>query len=354
MNKKNSTPVKVKEDEQQLSLALSFFKLPAESEHVNFFDSFEALPLFTSPKHHLIKRGDNNLAQFILKETDFNKLSCFLKIQPATLVDPQNKESQKSFFPYTAEAKIKSAIFKIASETINLELGEEGRVTLLTSINKISNVLQKANGTKKSPYNHTQIKHSLNCLTDTRYELVSEDARQETIKFSIFENFKSTKIKGNTTISITFNEFISKSILATTWRRINFPCLVRSQNPEMLSIYTLLYSRWTFANMNQSFNIKYSTLKKRTSIKQYSRERDTMNALESILELMKDIISRVERVNLVYDVDKNSGRKNLVDFTFHLFATESFINEQISNNAHHKALDKSMNTEPNRLNYLNE
>lgn len=257
----------------------------------------------------------------------FKKQTMSMKITPA-LLEVENGKS-KAFYPSTREEIIEDVLRKFATDSNRNEFLDD-RLSVKFSLYDLWKELRKI----KHPYDYNQIKESLNILSKTNIEIVSENTKL-TFSSNMFETFGIADYNDNTQIEydenyskkviyfVRFNSLVSESVKNKTWRVINYEqCMSYKKNISRW-LHKRISNMFLNARLEIPYNILLSTIIRDSGMTEYKQLRDSKRQIISCLEEMIKVgsIDRYE-VETIFDEHKTT---KILDVKFLLYISESFF-----------------------------
>ena len=261
------------------------------------------------------------------REFVFKKQTMSMKITPA-LLEVENGKS-KAFYPSTREEIIEDVLRKFATDSNRNEFLDD-RLSVKFSLYDLWKELRKI----KHPYDYNQIKESLNILSKTNIEIVSENTKL-TFSSNMFETFGIADYNDNTQIEydenyskkviyfVRFNSLVSESVKNKTWRVINYEqCMSYKKNISRW-LHKRISNMFLNARLEIPYNILLSTIIRDSGMTEYKQLRDSKRQIISCLEEMIKVgsIDRYE-VETIFDEHKTT---KILDVKFLLYISESFF-----------------------------
>ena len=261
------------------------------------------------------------------REFVFKKQTMSMKITPA-LLEVENGKS-KAFYPSTREEIIEDVLRKFATDSNRNEFLDD-RLSVKFSLYDLWKELRKI----KHPYDYSQIKESLNILSKTNIEIVSENTKL-TFSSNMFETFGIADYNDNTQIEydenyskkviyfVRFNSLVSESVKNKTWRVINYEqCMSYKKNISRW-LHKRISNMFLNARLEIPYNILLSTIIRDSGMTEYKQLRDSKRQIISCLEEMIKVgsIDRYE-VETIFDEHKTT---KILDVKFLLYISESFF-----------------------------
>ena len=261
------------------------------------------------------------------REFVFKKQTMSMKITPA-LLEVENGKS-KAFYPSTREEIIEDVLRKFATDSNRNEFLDD-RLSVKFSLYDLWKELRKI----KHPYDYNQIQESLNILSQTNIEIVSENTKL-TFSSNMFETFGIADYNDNTQIEydenyskkviyfVRFNSLVSESVKNKTWRVINYEqCMSYKKNISRW-LHKRISNMFLNARLEIPYNILLSTIIRDSGMTEYKQLRDSKRQIISCLEEMIKVgsIDRYE-VETIFDEHKTT---KILDVKFLLYISESFF-----------------------------
>lgn len=122
-----------------------------------------------------------------------------------------------------------------------------------------------------------------------------------------------------------FHPLVTQSIDQVTYRQFNYRRLMRCKTQLARWLISQLVLKYTQAAMLNSFDMRYSTIKRDSALLSgYGRERDAVAALDSAWAELKSLSA----LSLVEKVEQRGLRSKLLDVVYTLHPTSQFTAEQ--------------------------
>jgi hypothetical protein len=122
-----------------------------------------------------------------------------------------------------------------------------------------------------------------------------------------------------------FHPLVTQSIDQVTYRQFNYQRLMSCNTQLARWLISQLVLKYTQAAMLNSFEMRYSTVKRNSALLNgYGRERDAVAALDAAWEELKILGA----LSLIKKAEQRGARSKLEDVTYTLFPTNHFAAEQ--------------------------
>lgn len=253
-------------------------------------------------------------------------------------------------FPGVREETIEFIMFKLAVErgmfTVDGEdhSASTDNFTLFTSVYEIQQELKKRFGASSDSLSYAQVREALEVLQETTYHLRCP-ATDTDLKFQLLSEFgQMPKAKEgnaqNATLYIRFNAMVAKSILAKSWRAINYESVLKDEVYLSRWLRKMLGLKFTYAAANTTFNIKLTSLINLSGLTPSSALRDNLAYVKRVLASL-DIVSRVV-ITPQRSTNSATRRKVLSDALIVIYPSPSFVTEQIKSNSHTQKLARAV------------
>lgn len=122
-----------------------------------------------------------------------------------------------------------------------------------------------------------------------------------------------------------FHPLVTQSIDQVTYRQFNYQRLMRCNTQLARWLVSQLVLKYTQAAMLNSFEMRYSTIKRDSSLlNNYKLERQAVAALDDAWEELRS----VGALSVVKKAEQRGARNKLEDVTYTLFPTSQFVAEQ--------------------------
>lgn len=359
MDKKKSLRTKYTLPAQPEQLEL--FRL-TEVPYTNAFEFYEGIPRFLvgGDKSKYIKpdgsvgviqRNEDGTALPIKKIYEYRGKAYNLTLSPAVIEQSDGKF--KAFFPGIREEIIEFIVFKLAIEQGYFFNGENisakgtDNYVVFTSVYKIQQELKKRHGKKYPSYNHSQITEAIEILSGVDISLKGESNKDSYnlspfLEVGVF-NKEDAHIgdKGrDTTIYIKLNSLIGRDILAKKWKQIPYDDVLQDDSYLSRWFRKLLATRFVYADLTKSYNIKLSTIINTSGISPYDDIRKNLSYVKKTLENL-DIVSRV-KIEKEETLNPETNRKKISDALINIYPSRKFVSEMLHSNAQHKRIETAL------------
>ncbi len=158
-------------------------------------------------------------------------------------------------------------------------------------------------------------------------------------------NYKKRKSDPDAKWFVQFHSLVTDSINQITYRQFNYQRLMKCSSQLARWIISQLVLKYTQASVTNSFQIKFSTIKRDSVLLNgYSRERDALIAVDQAWDEVKSLGA----ISLIEKVDERGPRGRVIDVTYTLFPTGEFAREQkAANRRRINAIENSLSTQDN-------
>lgn len=188
------------------------------------------------------------------------------------------------------------------------------------------------------------MREALEVLQETTYHLRCP-ATDTDLKFQLLSEFgqmprPKDRTPQNATLYIRFNAMVAKSILAKSWRAINYESVLKDEVYLSRWLRKMLSLKFTYAAKDATFNIKLTSLINLSGLTPSPSLRDNLAYVKRVLAGL-DIVARVV-ITPQRRTNPTTHRKVLSDALIVIYPSPSFVTEQIKSNNHTKKLGRAV------------
>lgn len=329
-------PTEPEFDNPQLNLFQTFLCNTDEQRErlSNAIDLWDSVPRYSFSRQAMSKDRidgrflEDNTAMFQYRGRTYRRT-----IFPARVTDLDGKK--RDFYPSATEELVEDALRKLAIEQHAGYFDKPNyRSGVVFSLYALREEL-KRRGHARS---YQQIVLALNVLSGSIIEIACQDpekgeavTRSAYLPSLVAVSRKRLRDDPKARWAVQFHPFVTGSIDKVTYRQYNYDRMMSHSTQLARWLHKQLVLKYTFANHMQSFETRYSTIKRDSGLlDSYSRERDAIDALETAFRDLQaedeqknrpSIISRYTRT------DVTGPRKKLLDAVFTIWPSIDFVRE---------------------------
>ncbi len=338
-------------DDKQLGLFAPFFANSDDERQKlsNLIEFWDRIPRYSISRQAMSRMRDSN-GNLPLLEVEFRygKESFSATISPALVKEKKiNKDTkqveyvQTSYYPSANEELIEEVLRKLAADQFQGTYDKESQSAGVNfTLYQIREELRATGHTRS----FDEIKLSLDILSSSVITFKGEGMLRGAglhvmaRKSSYLTDFisverKDLDIDPNLKWSTKFHPLVSRSINALAYRQFNYGSLMSLKQQLARWIYRYLLDNYTFANHINSFEMRFSTIKRDSNIlNYYKRDRDSQDICQSSIEELKS-----NGVLREYTSQNELGNKGkIIDIVYTFMPSEDFIDDQKRANARKK------------------
>ncbi|BDC53201.1 hypothetical protein F183_A55160 (plasmid) [Bryobacterales bacterium F-183] len=246
-------------------------------------------------------------------------------ISPARVRDVDGK--QMDFYPSANEELVEDALRKLATDQSSGFFDKPNyRSGVVFTLYALREELAKRGHTRS----YQEIVLALNILAKSIIEIRSVGEKGEVLAISpylqslVAVSRNALKNDPKAKWAVQFHPFVTGSIDQVTYRQFNYHLMMSHKTQLARWLHKQLVLKYTFAELSKSFEMRYSTIKRDSSLLNgYNRERAAIDALETAFQDLQsqDILSGYERK------DVTGARKKLLDVVFKIWPSSAFVKE---------------------------
>ena len=318
---------------KQLDLFQSFVEND-QGDHSNLIDLWDAVPKF-----HMDKRKQNTLRNpdgflptyrhnFVHKGRAYE-----VKISPARI---ETAKGEKEYYPGTREELVEDALRKIATIKNNAYLkGTRSGVSF--SLYQLRQELAETGHT----FSFQELQESLEIMSNCSISIESivNDEHRMKLRTSILPNLISVTRethKDSWAKSKWYADFaalVTESIHNNTFRQYNYKQMMTFSSQLERWLYKRLANNYVQASLENSYNIKLSSIERDSGLLQLKQLRHRMRKLNDVLDKMVE-----SNVLLSYEANPVKEKRKLLDVHYALHPHPEFIAEVKAANLRSKRL----------------
>lgn len=329
---KRKKPVNLPSEEsfknQQLDLFQSFLCNTEEERDrlSNTIDLWDSIPRYAISRQEMNKRRTKEgFLDLLSVDFQYKGQGLTALIQPARVRDADG--TTLDFYPSASEELVEDALRKIATEYYRGFFDKPNfRSGVVFSLYALRQELQRRGHTRS----YQEIVRSLTILSGSVIELRSQDGREGEgfARSPYFPALAAVSRKRldddpNARWMVQFHPLVTQSIDALAYRQFNYDQMMKLSSQLARWLHKQLSLKYTFANQINSFETRYSTVKRDSQLLRYRRERDNVAALDDALqELAEDrIIAGCRREEIT------GARGKIEDVKYTITPSKQFITE---------------------------
>jgi hypothetical protein len=315
---------------QQLSLFQTFLaNSPAEREALsNVVDLWDSIPRYAISRSLMSSlRTDKGFLDVIEIPFNYRGRPLVALIHPARI---QGKNGQRvSYYPGAREELVEHALRKISVEQSAGFFDKEGfRSGARFSLHRLRKELEE----QGHGLRYDELVDALDILSLSALEIVATDgagdaAFARSTYLPALSGVRRKEYEANREAKwvAQFHPLLTQSIDQVTYRQFNYERLMQCSTQLARWLSVLLVLKYTQAATVNSFDIRFSTVKRDSAmLKGYARSRDAVAAVDDALEELITLGTRRE----VKRSERRGIRAKLEDVTYTLFPTREFAAEQ--------------------------
>ena len=294
----------------------------------NTMELWDSIPKFSVSRQAQNKLRSPN-GNLTLWKHDFlyRKKPLRVVIQPAKIeeMDASGKLIEKEYYPSASEELIEDALRKLASNQSSGYFHQSDyRSGVVFSLHMLREELAQR-GHSKSYY---EITMSLQILAKSIIEIHASDDSEDGFAASAYlpalagVNRKTFESNPDAKWVAQFHPLITQSIERINYRQYNYQQMMSNTSQLARWLNKLLINKYTYAELGNSFKLKYSTIKRDSALlNSYERNRDGIDAAD---KAFKELIKN----HVVMEIDKQVElgiRNKILDAEYVILPTREFI-----------------------------
>ena len=307
----------------------------------NTFDLWDSVPRYSVSRQAMDK--ERKARGFLdLMEIDFQYRGTPLQaiIQPARVREKKDGAT-KDYYPSANEELIEDALRKIAAEQNHGYFDKHNyRSGVVFTLHMLREELKRRGHTRS----YQQIVLSLNILARSTIEIRTVDGKGGE-GFTVSSYFSGLSAVSKTKLSddpqakwiVQFHPLVTQAIDALTYRQFNYAQMMSHSSQLARWLHKQLSLKFTFANIMNSFEIRYSTIKRDSALLEgYRRSTAAVEALDSAFEELK-----AGGVLMMYKKSLVTGlRGKIEDVVYTLTPSHDFVTQMKASNKRESLADK--------------
>lgn len=310
---------------QQLDLFRSFlFNGEVERDRLsNTFDLWDSVPRYAVSRQQMdkVRKAKGFLD---LQQTEFQYRGTPLKtiIQAARILDEKTGTS-KDYYPSANEELIEDALRKIAADQKSAFFDKTSyRSGVVFTLYMLREELRKRGHTRS----YQEIILSLQILASSVIEIRGNGKTNSFAKSAYFPGLSAVS-KNNLTDDpqakwmVQFHPLVTQEIDTLTYRQFNYAQMMSHSTQIARWLHKQLSLKFTFASILNSFEMRYSTIKRDSALLDgYVLERKAIAALDAALDELKTVgvLIKIEKKTIL------GLRKKIEDVVYNLFPSSDF------------------------------
>ncbi len=292
----------------------------------NTIDLWDSIPRYAISRQEMNKRRTKEgFLNLLSVDFQYKRQALTALIQPARVREPDG--ATLDYYPSASEELVEDALRRIATEYYQGYFDKPNfRSGVVFSLYALRRELQRRGHTRS----YHEIVRSLNILSGSVIELRSDDggegegfARSPYFPALAAVSRKRLADDPGARWMVQFHPLVTQSIAALAYRQFNYDQMMKLSSQLARWIHKQLSLKYTFANQINSFETRYSTIKRDSQLLRYRRERDNVAALDDALEeLARDkIIAGCQRKEIT------GARGKIEDVIYTITPSKQFITE---------------------------
>lgn len=249
-------------------------------------------------------------------------------VSPALI---NENDRQVAYYPSANEELVEEALRKIASEQYTAYFdNDRQKFGVYFSISKLVAELKKHGHTRS----HSQIFRSLCILKEAHIEIRRMNGSKfdgiyssNYLPLCVAVSDKSVADKSATWMA-QFHPIVASALENINYCQFNYHRLMSHETQLERWLNKQICINFRQASPMNSFEMKYSTIKRDSNLLSYSRERDSLKAVDKAFNglVKKELLSNVQRI-----AEKGRAGK-ILDVTYRFWPTKSFVKEMKASN----------------------
>jgi hypothetical protein len=307
----------------------------------NTIDLWDSIPRYAISRQEMNKRRTKEgFLDLLNVEFQYRGQALTALIQPARIREADG--ATLDYYPSATEELVEDALRKIATEYYRGFFDKPSfRSGVVFSLYALRQELQRRGHTRS----YQEIVKSLTVLSGSVIELRAQNGSEGEgfARSAYFPALGAVSRKRladdpNARWMVQFHPLVTESIDALAYRQFNYDQMMKLSTQLARWLHKQLSLKYTFASQIQSFETRYSTVKRDSQLLRYRRERDNVAALDEALEeLAQDkIIAGCRREEIT------GARGKIEDVKYTITPSKQFITEmKAANKRKSVAVDNS-------------
>ncbi|MEQ1639031.1 MAG: replication protein [Methylococcales bacterium] len=323
-------PTKADFDGNQLDLFRSFLcNKDSERDRLsNTFDLWDSVPRYAMSRQQMTKiRKEKGFLSLQHITFQYRQRPFEVRIQAARIYDEKTK-TETDYYPSANEELIEDALRKIAAEQHNAFFDQPNyRSGVVFSLYMLRDELKRRGHTRS----YQEIVLSLNILAGSIIEIRTVEGKggegfTKCGYFSGLAAVSKNKLAEDPEAKwiVQFHPLVTQALDTLTYRQFNYAQMMSHNTQLARWLHKQLSLKFTFASLTTSFEIRYSTIKRDSSLlNSYARERDAIAALDAAWNELKTggVLMKIEKSEI------RGRRSKLEDVVYTLTASLDFVSE---------------------------
>jgi hypothetical protein len=302
----------------------------------NAIDLWDSIPRYSFSRQAMAKirqaRGEESEKGTTLKKytatVHYMRGEYECTITPARVTDLDGQE--RDYYPSANEELVEDALRKIAADQAGF-FDDSNRPNLISGAFFSLYGLQQELGRVDHSRSCAELRLSLDIMNGSNIKIDGKNERGEELHISspylpslIAVSKGRLKDDPKAKWMVQFHPLVTASIDKIAYRQFNYGKMMRQKTHLARWLHKQLALKWTGADLINSFEIRYSTIKRDSGLlDRYSRERDGIDALAEALTELKDreILYQYERKDIL------GPRKKILDSVFTIWPSMVFVSE---------------------------
>jgi hypothetical protein len=324
--RKFALPTDTAFDNPQMSLFQNFLCNNEEQQDAlsNAIDLWDSVPRY-SVSHQAMKKARIDGEFLRPHEMTFqHRGRTYTRIIHAARISDDDGQS-RDYYPSATEELIEDALRKMAAEQ---QAGYFERLNYRSGVVFTLYALREEMKKRTHTRSFQEIVRSLHILARSVIEIKTEGGGEgfdESAYFPRLSAVSRTKLKDDPDAKwlVQFHPLVTGSIDQLTYRQYNYGLMMSHDGQLTRWLHKQLALKFTFADYQSRFEMRYSTVKRDSGLLSYGRNRDNVEALEKAYAELRDqgVISDFKRK------DETGLRGKLLDVVFTVTPHLNFIRE---------------------------
>jgi hypothetical protein len=295
----------------------------------NTFDLWNSIPRYAVSRQQMDKlRKSVGFLDLLRIEFNFRGEEMMATIQAARIND-ETTGTSKDYYPSANEELVEDALIKIAAEQQNAFYDAKNfRSGVVFSLYMLREELKKRGHTRS----YQELILSLKILARSTIEISIASSNKKGEGFTISPFLAGLSAATRSTLQddpeakwiVQFHPLVTQAMDALTSRQYNYAQMMGHKNQLSRWLHKLLSTKFVFASITTTFEIRYSTIKRDSALlDSYARER---KAIEVLDECFTELVNTA--VLLKYEKNPLTGlRGKILDVVYTLYPTPEFVKD---------------------------
>ena len=290
----------------------------------NTIEIWESIPkYFLTPKQIKEARGSNGLAQPIEWHYEYESASYSVEIQPATIKDKDG--SYRSYFPAITEELVEESIKKIFSDQNHgIHDAKQSESWVYFTKSMIKKDLAKKGKTRSM----SEIQQALDVMSGCvirHFKNGKEIWKGAILQDLVTVNRSEYLDDSNARHAARLPLYISHAVNKLEYRQINYVKLMQCKTQLTRWMFKKLVNRYKQASVRNTYNFRYSAMKRDSALLQQHRETDNRKKVIAALDELKES-NVIMSHNVSHEYDENG--KTIIDSIYTIRPSVEFESEQ--------------------------